>query len=123
MAVGLEVTHALDRSRPLTGRLVVRGELDLSTADALRRRFTQVLDEGADMVFVDVTAVTFIDGAGLRSLNWAWQEFDQRGGRLVVDRTSRTVDRMLELTGLVERFRDGHSNGNGKGVRRDAASS
>src|SRR6478735_4094685 len=97
-------------------RVVVRGELDLSTAEVLRGHIIRVLDEGAELVLVDAAEVTFIDGAGLSSLTRAWQECDERGGRLVIDRSSRTVDRLLELTGLIERFRDVRDGEDGGGT-------
>ena len=108
MSVGLEVTRTVDHSRRRAHRIVVRGELDLSSAGVLSRQLTETCEEGAELVLVDTSEVTFIDSAGLQCLNMASKEFEGHGGRLVVDRASPAVERLLELTGLVDRFRDGH---------------
>ena len=46
---------------------VVGGELDLATCDDLRRRLQTILLD-ADTAVLDLSAVTFIDSAGLRML-------------------------------------------------------
>jgi len=108
MSVGLEVTRTVDHSRRRAHRIVVRGELDLTGAGMLSRQLTETCEEGAVLVLVDTSDVTFIDGAGLKCLHMASKEFERHGGRLVVDRTSPAVERLLELTGLLDCFRDGH---------------
>ena len=121
---GLEVTRAVDRQRRLTHRVVVSGELDLSTAGMLRDELTQTLDEGALLVLVDASQVSFVDSAGLRTLITARNDFEEHGGRLVLEETGPTLDRLLELTGLHHhfrdgQFRDGHSSNGSDGTSHD----
>lgn len=69
------------------GRAVVRlaGEVDIAAAEALER---EILAEvaGATSVVVDLTAVGFLDSAGLRLLDRVVGECDDRGvaSRVVV---------------------------------------
>jgi anti-anti-sigma factor len=65
------------------GRLVLTGQLELSTISSLVRSLTDALGAGSD-VEVDLGDVTFIDVAGLRLLLEAAAILDARGHRLVI---------------------------------------
>lgn len=59
-------------------RVVVRGELDLATADDLDRCLAGLADQGRT-VLLDLRPLTFMDSSGLRSLMIA-RERSQRDG-------------------------------------------
>ncbi|MCF2527151.1 STAS domain-containing protein [Yinghuangia soli] len=88
------------------GTAVVRaeGEMDIATADALRDRLVAALAEHTE-VTVDLSAVTFIDCAGLRGLLAARAFADRHGRHLAVHDPSRPVRRLLAWTGLDRQLR------------------
>jgi anti-sigma B factor antagonist len=103
---------AISRTRPgfdlsaeaLEGVVVMRmsGELDLATAPLLReavdwlsRRTT------AAPLVLDLARVSFIDSTGVRLLMEAG---DAAAGRAALLAPSQAVSRVLELTGLRDRF-------------------
>ena len=83
-------------------RVVCAGEVDCSTAPALRRALDDAFAVGARAVTVDLEAVTFLDSAGLSVLAVAHRAADQSGTRLRVLVATRAVTRALQVTGLWE---------------------
>lgn len=95
---------ALESPRAVGGHessavVAAAGEIDIATAAALRRRLVVALDRHP-AVAVDMSAVTFIDCAGLRALLAARHHADRHGRRLAVLNPSRPVRRLLTLTRL-----------------------
>jgi len=82
----------------------LRGALDLATCPLLTARLDELLDQGALVVVVDATDVDFIDSTGLRALVHAGNALTERGGRLFIEGMSGATQRVLEVTGLLERF-------------------
>jgi anti-sigma B factor antagonist len=84
--------------------LVVRGAVDGLTAPRLRAAIADVLDDlrGRPLV-VDLTEVSFLGSAGLRTLHDAAREAEHRPEftplRIVVDQ-NRPVVRPIEIVGL-----------------------
>jgi anti-anti-sigma factor len=76
------------------------GELDLASASALEDALLHALDGGAASIILDLTAVSFIDPAGLRLLLWADAQSRRDGGRLRIDCGAGAVRRMVELSGV-----------------------
>jgi anti-sigma B factor antagonist len=102
------VTPVLLASRARRGdAIIVRadGEADTVTAPILRKEFNAAMDEVAEPAYlvVDMTGVTFIDSTGLAELIRANQrcETGHIPLHLVV---SAELQRILELTGLIEIF-------------------
>ena len=82
--------------------LTAVGEIDSSSAPALRTRLEAALDAGATAVTVDLDGVTFLDSAGLCVLAAAHRRAVRDGVRLRVLATSRAVVRPLQITGLYD---------------------
>jgi anti-sigma B factor antagonist len=78
------------------------GEVDSSSAPALRARLDAALDGGASAVTVDLHGVTFLDSAGLCVLAAAHRRAVGSGVRLRVLASSRAVVRPLQITGLFD---------------------
>ena len=76
------------------GVVIVSGELDAATAD----RLAQHLKRSPAARVLDVSAVSFIDASGLRVLLAATDRNGER--RLVLREPSRSVMRLLDITGL-----------------------
>ena len=79
--------------------LVLRGDLDLSTAPDLREALVEVIDEGARIV-IDMEAIDFLDSAGLGILVGGLKRARTSGGELELVCSSRAVLKPIEITGL-----------------------
>ena len=85
-------------THPPKCRVTVAGELDLATSARLRTALADVIDAGHIVVELDLDGVTFIDSSGLHVLTWAHAQTRRIGGRLTLDRPSRSVTRLLRIT-------------------------
>ena len=90
---------------PLEDGLLIRavGEVDLSTADALRRELEAARVE-ADTVLLDLSDVTFIDSTGLHLLLEASHSSAVTDWSFFVVRPSEQVRRLIELSGTADLF-------------------
>ncbi len=82
--------------------LTAVGEVDSSSAPALRARLDEALDAGVPTITVDLNGVTFLDSAGLCVLAAAHRRALGAGTRLRVVTSSRAVIRPLQITGLYD---------------------
>jgi anti-anti-sigma factor len=81
--------------------IVLRGELDMAAATAVRR-----LVDAADRtgLVIDLSTVTFADSSALRELLHARTAVAERGARLVLAAVPQAVRRLLEMTGTAGLF-------------------
>ena len=79
--------------------LVVSGDVDSETAPALDSAVRALIAEGVTSLSLDAGAVTFLSSAGLSVFVSAKKELPDEGG-FVLLRGNRTVDRLIQLTGL-----------------------
>jgi len=84
--------------RPL---IYVRGELDHSTAGILRGAINDELREGAPVLLLDFTDLTYMDSGGLSLMFETVQRFKEPGWLGVVG-ANPGVCRLMEITGLVD---------------------
>lgn len=88
-----------ETGRPL---LVVRGAIDLQTrAQLLQAGRDSLAGAGATLV-VDLEDVTFIDSTGIGALIELGHDAADADGGLVIRNPSHRVERILEITGLVD---------------------
>jgi anti-sigma B factor antagonist len=80
------------------------GELDISTVPALARVLDRLAGDEPDRLLLDLDAVEFIDSMGLAAIIHAQETADLNGYRLAVRYSSPQVHRLLELTGMLDRF-------------------
>jgi anti-sigma B factor antagonist len=98
-------------------RVRAAGEIDSSSAPALRNELDTVLDDAPSEIVLDLCGVTFLDSAGLSVLAAAHRRATTDGVRLRVLVTGRAVVRPLQITGLWQLLQaelvppDGGSNG------------
>jgi anti-anti-sigma factor len=85
----------------------VTGELDLATSRRLDDVIDQVCDQGGRSVLLDLSRVSFLDSSGLRSVVRGRARMEAAGGTLSCVGLSAAAERVLELTGVLERLRDG----------------
>jgi anti-sigma B factor antagonist len=79
--------------------LELEGELDSSTAPAVRRRVAQLLAH-SDRLLLDVSALTGVSGAGLRTLLLAYRRTVGAGGRVALAGVSADHAEIMQATGL-----------------------
>ena len=94
MALAIDVKHEDGATV-----LVLRGDLDLSTAPDLREALVEVIDEGARIV-IDMEAIDFLDSAGLGILVGGLKRARTNGGELELVCSSHAVLKPIEITGL-----------------------
>lgn len=82
-------------------RLVVEGEVDLSNAEDVERAVLAAIDNDADGVTVDLTAVDYLDSAGLRILYTLATRLELlQIGLEVVAPVGSVARHVIELSGL-----------------------
>ncbi len=86
------------------GILGVTGEVRTEIAFELYAAAQALVDEGAKHLLVDLGAVRFMDSASLATLIRLDSELKKASGRLVLFTPSKPVRRVLEHSGLGDRF-------------------
>jgi anti-sigma B factor antagonist len=84
------------------GRATVylRGELDLSGVDRAREAIEQAEAGGDSLLVLDLSELEFIDSTGLEVLLRAARRAHDSGRRLIVQKPSRYVRRLLAMTAI-----------------------
>ena len=81
--------------------LKLLGELDVCSADYLRRAVGTVLEQhDPQSLTMDLSALTFTDCAGLSVLVWTRNRLAERGHELAITGSQPPVRRLVALTGL-----------------------
>jgi anti-sigma B factor antagonist len=110
---GSDVSDFLDtilsRPHPDTVVLAVRGEIDTLTAPAFTAAAEDLLTTPGEVLVMDLTEVRFLASSGLAVLISAARRAEERGVRLRLVVSSRSVRRPLEITGTAALF-DLHSD-------------
>jgi anti-sigma B factor antagonist len=83
-----------------TATIRVTGEIDIATADTIRRAVAVAIEDRPAHVVFDLSAVDFIDSSGLAVLLEAAKAADS----VRIHRASNVVRRVIHATGLTELF-------------------
>lgn len=81
------------------------GELDAATSERLLVEIEALAGRDAKLVVLDLTGVEFVDSSGLRAIVAGGQAMEAVDGRLVIEGMSAAAQQLLELTGLIEKYR------------------
>jgi anti-anti-sigma factor len=79
--------------------IVLPADIDVTNADQVGTELMQALDGSAAMLVVDMTETVFCDSSGIQMLLRAHRRATAAGTELRVATSSRSVRRVLELTG------------------------
>jgi len=90
---------------PARTTVIVSGELDAASSPDLDESLARLMSEGVDHLVVDLSDVSFLDSSGLRSIIRALNALAERNGTLRVSGVSPAVQRILEVTGMLEELR------------------
>jgi anti-sigma B factor antagonist len=82
----------------------VEGELDLATAEDLERELVRVEGTDAQSIVLDLSDLDFIDSTGVRILIKAHARSRADANRLALLRGPKAVQRVFELTGILDRL-------------------
>jgi anti-sigma B factor antagonist len=80
--------------------VVVRGELDMSTAPDLEAELQRAVDPPGGSVVLDLSECEFIDSTGIALIVGTWQKLGEGEDRLVLCCRNHQVRRLLKLTGV-----------------------
>jgi anti-sigma B factor antagonist len=82
--------------------IALTGELDLATAERVEQELKRVECTDAKSIVVDLSGLAFMDSTGIRILVGADARSRANGRRLGLRRGPAAVQRVVELTGLVD---------------------
>ena len=80
--------------------LQVRGEVDLYTSPQLRDGITELLDQGANRIVIDLSGIEFMDSPGLGVLVVGLKRAKERNGEFALVCREGSVQKILSITGL-----------------------
>jgi anti-anti-sigma factor len=83
-----------------TQRIVLTGELDVSTVPAFNKRMSELRHHGFHSMMVDLSGVTFMDSTGLSAILVAEMHARMRGQRFSVVEGPPHVNELFRLTGV-----------------------
>ncbi|MFF8827870.1 STAS domain-containing protein [Streptomyces sp. NPDC015131] len=86
--------------RPGLAIASVAGDVDLHTADTLRREAMEIIQQGCPHLVLDLSHAGFCDSAGLSALIGLWHAAQAAGGGLGLAAVPDRLMRMLVLTGV-----------------------
>lgn len=81
-------------------RVVLAGDLDLVAAPAARKLLSKECERRPKQLVIDVSALEFIDSAGLSTFVGAGRALAADGGALALSGASARIRRLLEMTSL-----------------------
>jgi anti-anti-sigma factor len=84
--------------------LALHGELDLGSAPALEGALSEFERSGSPRLVIDLENLQFMDSTGLALMVRAQQAARESGYRLVCRRGPKQVQRLFELTGVIDRL-------------------
>lgn len=84
--------------------LALSGELDLACAPMLDAALQRICTERTEALTLDLSQLTFMDSTGLRAILLAEDLCERHDCKLVVIPGPAQVQRLFEVTGLLERL-------------------
>jgi len=82
--------------------LEIKGEVDAYTAQDLDKTLEDLLSKGNLQIVLDVSKLTYISSAGIRTILHAHQEAVQLGGEVKLLGPTDQVRRIFEIAGVFE---------------------
>src|SRR5213075_3397211 len=82
----------------------LKGEIDLHVSPTVTAALTEMIDKKPERLVVDLSAVTYIDSAGLAALIQAMQKVEGYGGKFRLAGLQETVRSIFEISRLDQVF-------------------
>ena len=83
-----------------TQRIVLTGELDVSTVPAFNKRVSELRHQGFHSIVLDLSGITFLDSTGLSAILVTEMHARMRGQRFSVVEGPPHVNELFRLTGV-----------------------
>jgi len=83
-------------------RVRIAGDLDIATVPELDRALEGLAGDGHHRLVLDLDDLQFMDARGLRAIVRAKRFAERHGGRLTIHRSSGQVQRLFELTDMLD---------------------
>ena len=106
------------RRQGTTTAIEVHGDWDLAGLPSIRQAISRVMDDRPEYIVLDLSQVGFMDSTGLRAAIELTQRSAAQNTRLVIIPGPRPVQRMFEITGLLEKLPFIEKRPNGSRVAR-----
>ncbi len=87
---------------PGLAQVRIAGDLDIATVSELDRALEVLAGDGHHSLVLDLDDLKFMDARGLRAIVRAKRFADHHGGRLTILRSSGQVQRLFELTDMLD---------------------
>lgn len=98
MVKGLQPFVVAVEVRGDTAVLQLSGELDVHGSHRLAEAVDRLISGPLQQIEIDAAGLTFVDSAGLQSLLLARQRAQTAGMGMRIDRSSRVLDRVVDMT-------------------------
>jgi len=82
--------------------VVPKGDLDMGTADQMKRTLTELVEKGQSKLVMDLTGVAYVDSSGLGALVAAMKQARAVGGNLKLCGLQEDVRSIFEMTRLIK---------------------
>lgn len=82
--------------------VVPTGDLDMGTADQMKRTLSELIEKGQSKLVMDLTGVSYIDSSGLGALVAAMKQARAVGGNLKLCGLQEDVRSIFEMTRLIK---------------------
>ena len=83
-----------DKSNMLTGTI----ELDIENQNQFIEHVNTILDEGINLVIIEMENISYIDSSGLWALFESHKKASQKNGKIVLLKPRKDVKRVLDIT-------------------------
>lgn len=84
--------------------VTLRGEIDVYTAPRLREAITELVDDDATNIVLDMQQVDFLDSTGLGVLVGGLKRAKTKDGTLAIVATQQKILKIFDITGLNKVF-------------------
>jgi anti-anti-sigma factor len=88
-----------------TATLIPSGEIDLATVERLQSELEKLIEADFARIVIDLREVEFLDSTGLQALVRAHARAEQDRWQLVIIPGPRAVQRVFEITGVIDHLR------------------
>jgi anti-sigma B factor antagonist len=82
--------------------VIPKGDLDMGTADQVKRTLTELIEKGQSKLVMDLGDVAYIDSSGLGALVAAMKQARAVGGNLKLCSLQEDVRSIFEMTRLIK---------------------
>ena len=84
----------------LAVELRLKGRMDAATSETVGDAISEVVDEGAQIVTLDMSELQYLSSAGLRILIYYHKQLQNLGGCIQIIKPSEPARMVLDLAGL-----------------------